>query len=99
MNYKIFNNKIFIYIFFTILSFLTRYYLFEGRESWHDEWHTIYVADPNLSTAETLARYYGDKGGSFLTESIKPVIKNIFHNLKSGLKIPIIFLSIQVEKW
>ena len=68
MNYKIFNNKIFIYIFFTMLSFLTRYYLFEGRESWHDEWHTIYVADPNLSTAETLARYYGDKGGSFLTE-------------------------------
>ena len=69
MSYKIFNNKIFIYIFFTILSFLIRYYLFEGRESWHDEWHTIYVANPNISTAETLARYYGDKGrGSFLTE-------------------------------
>jgi len=68
MNYKIFNNKIFVYIFFTILSFLTRYYLFEGRESWHDEWHTIYVAKPDLTTTETLARYYGDKGGSFLTE-------------------------------
>ena len=68
MNYKILNNKIFIYIFFTILSFLTRYYLFEGRESWHDEWHTIYVAKPDISTTETLARYYGDKGDSFLTE-------------------------------
>jgi len=68
MNYKIINNKIFVYIFFTILSFLIRYYLFEGRESWHDEWHTIYVANPDISTTETLARYYGDKGGSFLTE-------------------------------
>ena len=68
MHYKIFTNKIFIYIFFTILSFLTRYYLFEGRESWHDEWHSIYVAKPYLSTAETLTRYYGDKGDSFLTE-------------------------------
>ena len=68
MNYKILNNKIFIYIFFTILSFLTRYYLFEGRESWNDEWHTIYVANPDISTAETLARYYGDKGGTFLIE-------------------------------
>jgi len=69
MNYKIFNNKIFIYIFFTILSFLTRFYLFEGRESWHDEWHTIYVAKPDISTAETLERYYGNKGsGGFLIE-------------------------------
>tara|TARA_B100000029_G_scaffold365815_1_gene359172 strand:+ start:1005 stop:2426 length:1422 start_codon:yes stop_codon:yes gene_type:complete len=68
MNNKILENRIFIYIFFTILSFLVRYYLFEGRESWHDEWHTIYVAKPDLSTTETLARYYGDKGGSFLTE-------------------------------
>ena len=68
MNYKILNNKIFLYIFFTILSFLTRYYLFEGRESWHDEWHSIYVAKPYLSTAETLTRYYGDKGGTFLVE-------------------------------
>ena len=68
MNYKILNNKIFVYIFFTLISFLIRYYLFEGRESWHDEWHTIYVAKPDLSTAETLARYYGDKGGRFLVE-------------------------------
>ena len=68
MNYKILNNKIFIYIFFTILSFFTRYYLFEGRESWYDEWHTIYVAKPDISTTETLARYYGNKGDDFLTE-------------------------------
>ena len=68
MDYKILNNKIFIYIFFTILAFLSRYYLFESRESWHDEWHSIYVAQPYLSTSETLARYYGDKGGTFLTE-------------------------------
>tara|TARA_Y100000590_G_scaffold415138_1_gene512651 strand:+ start:6577 stop:7989 length:1413 start_codon:yes stop_codon:yes gene_type:complete len=68
MNSKVLNNKIFIYFFFTITAFLTRYYLFEGRESWHDEWHTIYVAEPFVSTAETLSRYYGDKGGPFLTE-------------------------------
>ena len=68
MNKKIIENKIFIYIFFTILSFLARYYLFEGRESWNDEWHTIYVAKPDIPTAETLARYYGDRGDNFLTE-------------------------------
>ena len=82
MNYKILNNKIFIYVFFTILSFLLRYYLFEGRESWGDEWHSIYVAKPYISTAETLARYYGDKGDTFLTEFYPPlylfILKYIF---------------------
>jgi len=62
------NNKILVYILFTILAFICRYYLFEGRNSWHDEWHSIYVADPNISNDLTLLRYYGDKGDSFLTE-------------------------------
>ena len=51
-----------------LVAFLTRYYLLEDRNSWHDEWHSIYVSDPNISNEETLSRYYGDKGNSFLTE-------------------------------
>ena len=82
MNYKILNNKIFVYIFFTILSFFVRYYLFEGKESWHDEWHSIYVANPSITNAETLIRYYGDKGEQFLTEYYPPlylfILKYIF---------------------
>ena len=68
MNLKILNNKIFIYIFFTLIAFFARYYLFDGRESWFDEWHSIYVADPNVTTEETLKRYYGNKGDHFLVE-------------------------------
>jgi len=73
MNYKILHNKIFIYSFFTILAFIARYYLFEGRDSWHDEWHSIYVADPHITNKETLLRYYGDKGDVFLTEYYPPL--------------------------
>ena len=73
MNVKILNSKLFIYIFFLIISFLIRYYLFEGRESWHDEWHSIYVADPNISNGLTLQRFYGDKGDTFLTEFYPPL--------------------------
>lgn len=62
-----------IYIFFTILAFICRFYLFEGRNSWHDEWHSIYVADPNISNEYTLQRFYGDKGDTFLTEYYPPL--------------------------
>ena len=40
----------------------------EDRNSWHDEWHSIYVSDPNISNEETLLRYYGDKGDYILPE-------------------------------
>ena len=53
---------------FTIIAFICRYYLFDGRNSWHDEWHSIYVADPSITNKLTLQRFYGDKGDSFLTE-------------------------------
>ena len=66
-------KQIIIYIFFIILAFVTRYFLFEDRNSWHDEWHSIYVADPNISNKETLLRFYGDKGDDFLTEFYPPL--------------------------
>jgi len=68
MNFNKSYNKIYIYLIFTILAFICRYYLFNGRDSWHDEWHSIYVADPNITNKLTLQRFYGDKGDSFLTE-------------------------------
>ena len=61
-----------VYIFY-IFSFICRYYLFEDRNSWHDEWHSIYVADPNISNEITLQRFYGDKGDTFLTEYYPPL--------------------------
>ena len=61
-------KKIHIYILFTILAFICRYYLFDGRDSWHDEWHSLYVSDPSITNELTLQRFYGDKGDSFLTE-------------------------------
>tara|TARA_Y100000591_G_scaffold325966_1_gene347758 strand:- start:734 stop:2206 length:1473 start_codon:yes stop_codon:yes gene_type:complete len=57
-----------IYIFLILIAFLSRYYLFEDRNSWHDEWHSIYVSDPNISNEETFLRYYGDKGDYILSE-------------------------------
>ena len=63
-NYK----SLHVYLLFTFIAFVCRYYLFDGRDSWHDEWHSIYVADPNISNELTLQRFYGDKGDYFLTE-------------------------------
>ena len=70
---KFVNNKLFVYFIFILVAFLTRYYLFEDRNSWHDEWHSIYVADPDISNDETMLRYYGSKGDSFLTEFYPPL--------------------------
>ena len=50
-----------IYISLFLIAFLTRYYLLEDRNSWFDEWHSIYVSDPNISNEETFLRYYGKK--------------------------------------
>ncbi len=68
MNYNRGYKKIYIYLLFTAIAFICRYYLFSGRDSWHDEWHSIYVADPSIANKLTLQRFYGDKGDSFLTE-------------------------------
>ncbi len=57
-----------IYISLILIAFLTRYFLLEDRNSWHDEWHSIYVSDPSISNDETLLRYYGDKGDYILPE-------------------------------
>ena len=60
--------KFLIYAITTFVGFWLRYYLLEDRNSWHDEWHSIYVSDPNISFEETIDRYLGNKGDSFLTE-------------------------------
>ena len=70
---KFINHKLFVYLILILVAFLTRYYLFEDRNSWHDEWHSIYVADPDISNDETILRYYGDKGDMFLTEFHPPL--------------------------
>ena len=62
------NTNIFFYIFFTLLAFYLRFYLLEDRNSWHDEWHSVYVSDPSIPLRGTFARYLGNKGDSFLTE-------------------------------
>ena len=62
------NNNIFVYFFLTLLGFYLRFYLLEDRNSWHDDWHSVYVSDPNIPFADTVARYLGDKGDTFLTE-------------------------------
>ena len=59
---------ILIFTLITIFSFILRYYLLDIRNSWHDEYHSIYVSDPNISYQETLDRFWGDKGDHTLVE-------------------------------
>ncbi|MBD1157700.1 hypothetical protein IDG98_00575 [Pelagibacterales bacterium SAG-MED17] len=47
--------------------------MLEDKNSWHDEWHSIYVSDPNIDNSETLKRFWGDKGDHFLTEFYPPL--------------------------
>ena len=70
---KFFYNTFSIYIILTILAFIIRYFYLEDRESWHDEWHSIYVSDPSISFSETMKRFYGDKGNTFLPEYYPPL--------------------------
>ncbi len=62
-----------IFLIITLAAFLIRFYLFENRNSWHDEWHSIYVADPNISNEITLKRFWGEKGEETLTEYYPPL--------------------------
>ena len=64
---------ILIFLSITIIGFLIRFYLFQDRNSWHDEWHSIYVSDPNISNIETLKRFWGEKGSEKLTEYYPPL--------------------------
>jgi 4-amino-4-deoxy-L-arabinose transferase-like glycosyltransferase len=74
MNLKKLNyNNTIIYFLLIIIAFAARFYLIDDRNSWHDEWHSIYVADPNISNEKTFLRYYGDKGDTFLTEFYPPL--------------------------
>ena len=79
---KFLYNKYSIYFILTSVAFLVRYFLLEGRESWHDEWHSIYVSDPNINFSDTMKRFYGDKGDTTLTEYYPPlylfILKYIF---------------------
>lgn len=71
---SIVNKKIiFYYTFITICALLMRLLLLHNKDSWHDEWHTIYVSDPLIDFNATLARYWGDKGDTFLTEFYPPL--------------------------
>ncbi len=62
-----------IFLIITLIAFFIRFYLFETRNSWHDEWHSIYVADPNISNEVTLKRFWGEKGEETLTEYYPPL--------------------------
>ncbi len=62
-----------IFLIITLIAFFIRFYLFEGRNSWHDEWHSIYVADPNITNEVTLNRFWGEKGEQTLTEYYPPL--------------------------
>jgi hypothetical protein len=43
------------------------------KESWHDEWHSIYVSNPSIELSQTMDRYWGNKGDTFLTEFYPPL--------------------------
>ena len=69
VNYK----KILIYVVITLIALIIRFYLMNGKESWHDEWHSLYVSNPNIELSQTMDRYWGNKGDTFLTEYYPPL--------------------------
>ena len=66
-------KKILIYVVITLIALVIRFYLMGGKESWHDEWHSIYVSNPNIELSQTMDRYWGNKGDTFLTEYYPPL--------------------------
>jgi hypothetical protein len=66
-------KKIFMYSMLTLIALTIRSYVMDGKESWHDEWHSIYVSNPNIEFNQTMDRYWGNKGDSFLTEYYPPL--------------------------
>jgi 4-amino-4-deoxy-L-arabinose transferase-like glycosyltransferase len=66
-------KKVLIYALVTVIALSIRFYVMNGKESWHDEWHSIYVSDPNIELNQTMDRYWGNKGDTFLTEYYPPL--------------------------
>jgi 4-amino-4-deoxy-L-arabinose transferase-like glycosyltransferase len=66
-------KKALMYSSITLIALIIRYYVMEGKESWHDEWHSIYVSNPNIELNQTMDRYWGNKGDTFLTEYYPPL--------------------------
>ena len=61
-------KKILFYSVIIFVSLIFRIYVMNEKESWYDEWHSIYVANPNLELSITMDRYWGNKGDHSLTE-------------------------------
>lgn len=66
-------KKLLIYSAFTLIALTIRFYVMVDKESWHDEWHSIYVSNPNIELSQTMDRYWGNKGDTFLTEFYPPL--------------------------
>jgi len=66
-------QKILMYVTITLISLVIRLYVMNDKESWHDEWHSIYVSNPNIELSQTMDRYWGNKGDTFLTEYYPPL--------------------------
>jgi 4-amino-4-deoxy-L-arabinose transferase-like glycosyltransferase len=66
-------KKILMYSAISLIALIIRYYVMDGKESWHDEWHSIYVSNPNIELNQTMDRYWGNKGDAFLTEYYPPL--------------------------
>jgi hypothetical protein len=61
-------KKILFYSVIIFISLIFRIYVMNEKESWYDEWHSIYVANPDLEFSITMNRYWGNKGDHSLTE-------------------------------
>ena len=66
-------KKILIYTAITLIALIIRFYVMNGKESWHDEWHSLYISNPNIELSQTMDRYWGNKGDTFLTEYYPPL--------------------------
>ena len=66
-------KKTLMYSAITLIALIIRFYVMDGKESWHDEWHSIYVSNPNIELSQTMDRYWGNKGDTFLTEYYPPL--------------------------
>ena len=66
-------KKTLMYTAITLIALIIRFYVMDGKESWHDEWHSIYVFNPNIELSQTMDRYWGNKGDTFLTEYYPPL--------------------------
>ncbi len=52
------------------LSIFLRFYYSFYLDSWFDEWNMLYTVDPNVSNEELGKRFFGDRGGGWLSTRI-----------------------------